>query len=258
MKILMMLLLIIFLNFTHAETTAYEGFDYALGDPLTGLDGGSGWSSAWTTNGGAGGTVVSGLSFTDVTGNQLVRNGGAYGVNASRSYYQTIRDTNDSYGAADTTVWMSFIIQQASVITGVNYGMLTLGTGYTFGSNAMLAGIGGATARPIIGNFYGSSGGVSDTTLTMLPGESAFIVLRFDFTAVGNDTLNLWYNPVLGGESGEPILTYSGKNYASIISGLTLAHGDYRSFVYDELRIGTDFASVTPIRSDDMFIDGFE
>ena len=259
MKILLQIIFITIISIpVLAETTAYEGFEYTIGDSLTGLDGGTGWSSAWTTNGGTGGNIVAGLSFIDETGNQLVRNGGAYSVNAARFFYQTIRDTNLTFGAADTTIWTSFIIQQASISSGTNYAVTTLGTGYSFGSNAMIAGIGGTTGRPFIADFYASSGGVSDFTITTLPGESVFIVLRFDFAAVGNDTLSLWVNPILGTESGEPLLTYSGKNYASIISGLTLAHGDNRSFVYDELRIGTDFASVTPIRSDVMFTNGFE
>jgi hypothetical protein len=256
--ILAIISITIITNIARADLTAYEGFDYNVNESLTGLDGGIGWSSAWTTNGGLGGIVVKGLTYSDVNGNQLVRSGGAYAVNSAQHFYQTIRDTDLTFGTAETSVWLSFIIQQASISTGTNYATGTIGTGYSFGSNAMIAGIGGPTAYPFINSFYASSGGIADTSLTMLSGESAFLVLRFDFSTSGNDTLNLWYNPTLDNLPGEPLLMLSSKNYASVISGLTLAHGDNRSFIYDEIRIGTDFASVAPIREDSMFSNGFE
>jgi hypothetical protein len=202
--------------------------------------------------------VVEGLTYSDVNGNQLVRSGGAYAVNSAIHFYQTIRDTDLTFGAGETSVWLSFIVQQASISTGTNYATATIGTGFGFGSNAMLGGIAGTTAYPCVIPFYASTGASCDTSLTMLPGESAFIVLRFDFAESGNDTLNLWYNPILNNVAGEPLLMLSSRNYASVISGLTLAHGDNRSFVFDEIRIGSDFASVSPIREDTMFLNSFE
>jgi hypothetical protein len=259
MKVILLIISLSYIaNIVNAEMTSYEGFDYILNEPLTGLNGGIGWSSAWTTNGGEGGNIVEGLTYSDVNGNQLVRSGGAYAVNPIRHYYQFIRDTNLTFGTADTSVWLSFIVQQASISTGTNYATATIGTGFTFGSNAMIGGIAGTTAYPCVIPFYASSGASCDTFQTMLPGESAFLVLRFDFAVSGNDTLYLWYNPILENAPGEPLLMLSSRNYDSVISGLTLAHGDFRSFVYDEMRIGTDFASVTPIRENVMFMNSFE
>ena len=247
--------LIVFINTATAEIIAYEGFDYPQGDMLVGKDGGSGWQDVWYTNTGAGGSITAGLSYTDTNGVQLQVHGGANATNAAISYYQTLRDTSIEFGAADTTIWASLIIQQSSSTTGTNYATMTLGRDYTFGSDAMVAGIGGTLGYPFITNFYASSGGIGEPALALGAGESAFIVLRFDFVAEGNDTLNLWFNPNLDETLSEPLLSFSGKNYAPVISGLTLAHGDSRSFVYDEIRIGTDFLSVAPSI---IFSDGFE
>lgn len=245
-----------FVSVTQAEITAYDGFNYDVDATLTGLDGGIGWATAWTSNSGSG-KIVAGLDYNDANGNQLKRQGNAYEVTPAISFYQTLRDTNAVFGAGNTSVWVSFIIQQANTSSGTNYGTMTLGTGYGGGSNAMLAGIGGNPANPFVGDFY-SVTNVADTTIIVGLNESVFLVLRFDFAPSGNDTLNLWFNPILGNTIGNPTLSYSSKNYAEMISGITLAHGNNRNFVYDELRIGTDYASVTPIRGDAVFNNGFE
>ncbi|MFK5893547.1 MAG: hypothetical protein QM504_10035 [Pseudomonadota bacterium] len=257
MKTLILFTIMTIISNSQAQLIAYDGFDYSLDDSLTGLDGGSGWATAWTSNSGSG-KIVSGLNYSDANGNQLVREGNAYEVNPSIFFYQTLRDTTTTFGTGGTTVWLSFIIQQANVSTGTNYATVTLGTGFTFDSNAMIGGIGGNPSHSFIGNFYGSSGGVSDLSNTLGLSESTFLVLRFDFSESGNDSLSLWFNPILDNTIGDPLLTYSGKNYAEMISGITIAHGDFRNFVYDEIRIGIDYASVSPIRANLMFKDGFE
>jgi hypothetical protein len=62
-------------------------------------------------------------------------------------------------------------------------------------------------------------------------------------------TSNLYFidplgHPLLKSNPGKPNVSGAFRNYANKISGITLAHGDYRTFVYDEVRIGSSYAAV--------------
>jgi hypothetical protein len=226
---------------------AYDGFDYAQGSKLAGLSGGTGWSAPWAYSSGASasGNVVEGLGYTDSNGRQLLTAGGAWTTDPGVFFARAERGTTATFGAAGSSVWMSFLVRQTTTPnSGVSYAMGTVGRGYTFGSGAMLGGLGDDDVR--IAPFYSSSGNV------VLPGaapalSTSFIVLRVDFAAAGNDTMNLWLNPELDGEAGDADLTLSARNYASFFDGVTLAHGDNRTFTFDEIRVGSGFASVTPV-----------
>lgn len=231
---------------TDASAGAYEGFDYTLGAQLSGLNGGTGWNSAWDTNNGsaASGTILAGLGYTDAHGNTLSTSGGAFATDANTFFYQATRDTQDSFGAAGTSVWMSFLVQQASHTDNVNYAMATLGERYGFGDEAMLGGINGS--HPAVVKFYTNTG-ANAPSVTLNTGDVTFMVLRFDFSSSGNDTLSLWSNPLLdAGSLGAPDITVSNADYASSFTGLTLVQGDFRTFTYDEIRIGDSFSAVAP------------
>jgi len=223
---------------------AYDGFNYAIGSALAGQAGGSGWSGAWASSaGGSGATVVGGLTYTDGAGQALRTMGGAIRTNASVFFSQEVRDTTQAFGAAGSAVWVSFLVQQAAdPNAGTSYAQAALGTGLSFGSNAMNGGLSGGNVG--VGAFYsGTEGQLGNASLPA--GSVSFIVLRFDFSASGNDTINLWLNPLLSGVSATPDLSGAYRDYPAVFSGLTLASGDFRAFAYDELRIGSSYAAVT-------------
>lgn len=226
---------------------AYDSFDYTAGTRLDGQNGGTGWSSAWSYTSGdaASGTIVDGLGYTDANGHALLTTGGAWATDPGVFFAQAQRDTTAGFGAAGTSVWMSFLVRQSATPTeGVNYAMATVGRGYTFGSNAMLGGVVADDAG--VGPFYDGGGVVAQADVAPALSTS-LIVLRLDFAASGNDTMSLWHNPLLGAEPGTADVVLSAQDYDSALSGLTLVHGDNRSFVFDEVRIGSSFASVTPV-----------
>lgn len=79
----------------------------------------------------------------------------------------------------------------------------------------------------------------------MAPASSAsFFVLRYDFTPIGNDTITLWLNPLLGSNPDAPNISSAFRDHWNPVSGIMLGHGDYRTFVYDEVRIGSNYAAV--------------
>ena len=225
----------------HADTPfAYDGFNYDAGSTLAGQTGGSGWAGPWGSNAPAPASVVSGLSYSDSAGQVLPVQGGAVMTSPSVFFAQETRDTTEVFGQAGTSVWMSFLVQQASSTGGISYAQAALGQGLTFGSSAMSGGLSGSGAS--VGGFYATSGVAATTTVA--PGSVTFIVLRFDFASSGGDTISLWVNPLLGDVAGVPDASGSFRDYAPAFSGMTFAYGDNRSFIFDELRIGSSYAAV--------------
>lgn len=226
---------------------AYDGFNYTLGSALQGLNGGTGWSSGWATNAGAtrGGTIVSGLSYTDAAGNTLPVQGGALATDPSVFFSQETRNTLKTFGTAGSSVWLSFLVKQTEAPSNgapFSYAQAAIGTGYTFGSDAMLGGI--SFDDIAINPFYAGSSSEYIIPNAAPAGSASLVVLRYDFASSGSDTINLWLNPLLNSNLGAPNVSGAFRNYADLLSGITLAHGDYRTFVYDEVRIGSNYIAV--------------
>lgn len=231
--------------------TLYEGFAYAAGATLAGKNGGTGWSGPWSVTDGSGnplpdassGYIVSGLNYSDAAGNTLVVNGGAWQTDAGVFFGQARRLSSAGTGAAGTTRWLSFLVRQAPTTTGVNYASIGPGTGYSFGSPALMGGIGGSGA--FVNCFYCSSGGSEAPIAGWGAGSVALVLVRVDFAASGNDSMSLWVNPPLSGALPAPTVSGSQANFGDALSGLTLAWGDNRSFVFDELRLGDSREAVS-------------
>ncbi|RZL35871.1 MAG: PEP-CTERM sorting domain-containing protein, partial [Rubrivivax sp.] len=142
-------------------------------------------------------------------------------------------------------IWVSFLVQQvADPDMGTSYAVAALGQGLTFGSHAMDGGVTGTTAS--VGSFY-TAGGAQNANAAIAANSVSLIALRYDFASSGNDTISMWINPLLDAPLGAPDASGAFKNYASAFTGVTLAYGDYKPFVYDELRIGSSFSAVTAV-----------
>ena len=88
-----------------AALTAYEGFDYAVGE-ISGQNGGTGWAAAWAGTAGRGTVTAGGLTYTDASGNQLTVAGNylfGNGQNGNTDLTRGLTLTNTG------TTWMSFI-----------------------------------------------------------------------------------------------------------------------------------------------------
>lgn len=235
-------------HFAQAAGTlyAYDGFDYAAGSLLSGQSGGSGWASPWATNAGtSGASIVAGLQYTDAAGQVLAASGGAIRTNPSVLFAQETRNTLKQFGEAGDSVWVSFLVQQvANPNEGTSYAVAALGQELSFDSNAMNGGIAGT--NPFVGAFYSGTESQSSTT-TVSENSVSFITLRYDFAPSGNDTVSLWINPLLDSPLGAPDASGSFRDYSTAFSGVTLAYGDSKSFVYDELRIGSSYSAVSAV-----------
>jgi hypothetical protein len=252
---------------TNPQLLSYEGFNYIADQALPGRNGGVGWAGAWRVVDGAlvtdtplpstsSGTVTNGLNYTDALSNRLITTDGAWRTDAGVFFGQGRRASVSNFGAAGTTRWISFLVRQAAASTTpatphFNYVSGTLGTGYSFGSPAMMGDVGLYAVGGIAaaGAFYDNAAAGVALPPSWAENSVGLVVLRIDFNASSsaNDTLSLWFNPSLSVASpGTPLVSASLANYADAINGITMSWGDYRSFVIDEVRIGTDYAAVTP------------
>jgi hypothetical protein len=100
----------------------------------------------------------------------------------------------------------------------------------------MAAGIGNGTA--FVNCFYCQGGGSTAAISGWGIGSTAMVLMKIDFAASRNDKVSLWINPPLTGTLPAPTVEGSQANFDEVLSGLTLAWGDSRSFIFDELRLG--------------------
>jgi hypothetical protein len=204
----------------------------------------------------ASGIITNGLNYTDTLNNRLITTDGAWRTDAGVFFGQGRRASVSGFGTAGTTRWISFLVRQAAASTTpatphFNYVSGTLGTGYSFGAPAMMGDVGLYNVGGIAaaGAFYDNAASGVALPPSWAENSVGLVVLRIDFNAStgANDTLSLWFNPSLSVTSpGTPLVSANVANYADAINGITMSWGDYRSFVIDEVRIGADYAAVTP------------
>ncbi len=230
----------------------YDGFAYSSGD-LTGQNGGSGgWSGAWYEEAGFNGSQSVFTPATPWRGgiSQLTSTGGALllaGIGAA-DYDDTRNLTMPIGGNGYGTIYISFVAQ----VTNTTWGGLEL--------------VNGANTSLFIGccfngrNWGWGTRGAPDAVSTISPNTYSLLVYRFDYTPT-NTAIRLYVNP--SSLSAEPVVadvTGSEAKQIAFDKLRIISHGFYGSGVgpdglFDELRIGGTWASVTPhtLRNDAAF-----
>lgn len=210
---------------------AYEDFNYTAGASLNGQNGGAGWSGGWFTPGGLDATVIAqSLSFggLGVSGG-AVSTAGFQPPNQGSSVSFFERDLDTPLGADGTTVYLSFLLQPdagSGFYGGIGFGNVFIG-------------------RSGNQSAYGLEGPVNDIELSAVPvfeGQTVLLVLEAQFLA-GDDVLSLFVNPTPG--PSQPATPDAVKTDVDVgtVTGLVL--NNYGGYTYDEIRIGSTFASVT-------------
>jgi hypothetical protein len=249
-----------------AGTIAYEGFDYAYTavdtDALDGANGGLGWLSGWSSspnNAGMGqGAYVHGsdMGYTGLAsgGNavKIGRNGWSQpggndgGASATRTLDLSGVDpgllTGGKLGADNTTLWFSF--------TGYGANWFDGNTGNRIG----LSLTDGGAEKLSIASSATSSGywvltpniGVNSGETAIFPhGSSHLFVGKIDFAA-GNENVTVWGDPDISGAAptgGTQVVNASFTDFT--FDGVNLQSNRNDGVPrFDEIRIGTDFASV--------------
>ncbi len=248
-------------QFVRAVELAHEPFEYPhvdwnTGPGIEGLTGGAGWGGAWDdfitgepTFGSA--SLATGiaefpadvsnfrtepLQFVDQKGNILETSGNQARTSfGSRSIAR--RPLSGTFGNDGETVWLSFLEQSFDGAGGSSrWSGVSLGNGDFYLGKVGL-GTGNYGLFPRGGPRIDS--GVSSK-------EQAFIVARIDYQN-GLDDITLWVDPVLAETptNATAALTHSAE--LNTFDSVVVA-GRYSSDI-DEIRLGTDYASVAPFRT---------
>jgi hypothetical protein len=217
-----------------------------------------GYTGNWDKPGFASADVfvqTGGLGYTNGSGSLLTAGGGLYTSGDSRRTGRTFSDPVTS--STNTTLYLAFLMKMDSV-AGVYRSFELHDGGFDDGANRVLQLGHGSGGDFIDGNTnYGIrllNSGDLRIDLGAADDQVNLFVLRFDLSnASSGDSLTVWRNPTLGVEPGSSGGTLSGfdiqfdRNTISRFGGEAPAEGPYTGFDVDEIRLGTTFASVTPI-----------
>ena len=224
-----------------AALTGYDGFDYSAGD-LTGSNGGSGWSGAYTDSGNSTIYTTPGLTYTG-----LPTTGGA-AKTADGGGVTTInfRNFNTIYGDGETETWISFLAQRnGSASTSTFAGLSFYNSGGIASTNAEVTFANGGTggAWRILDN--GPPLATGSTAVLPASNTTYLLVARilWGAGAGGTDAVSLFVNPTLGSMPGTPDAT---KDVAiTDFDKVRIAGANAVNYTFDEIRVGDSYADVT-------------
>lgn len=268
----------------HADTLAYEGFDYSPGSDLsTGLAGGTGWSGGWAINGlngTAGQAVVAegSMGYDDGEGRYLQVSGHHVYVSATGSNAEFQRALETVLGSDAGTYYISFIGERQGNPDSDYYVNFQTGESRYFPNeysrNAQLSLLGAGMAEAAgVGNasslttdtwkvWGGSDPSAADqVTDSGIPYSysAAFVVVRVDVGAGdnGGNVVSFYPNPALVSESANAAalvveVTDDGIATAFDLAGLGMYLGNATggrapaAMVFDELRVASTWEGATP------------
>jgi hypothetical protein len=221
----------------HAVLTAYEPFNYAdVGGDLNGQSGGgsSGFSDAWSGN--TSFNVGSGSLLSPVT--PFLTSGNSETAVAFGSNREIMRSLASPLGTEGTTRYLSFLMRPEGILhQGAFDGWFGLSLRGSTNVNVVMTSFGDKYTLEV-------GGTASATAINAVVGQTVLFVLRMDFTE-GVDPVRLYLNPQPG--APEPGLANASQINldVSLINQIFLTGPGAYSF--DELRIGTTYADVTPV-----------
>lgn len=238
---------------SHAALISYDGFDYGSpGGDLTGKNGGTGWSGAYTDVGNSTVYTTTGLTYTG-----LSTTGGAVNTNDGSG---TTTISFRGFSAISTgETWISFLAQRNgtasnSTFAGVNFYNST-GTAST--DSEFLIGNGGGTDPNRTWRLTDSGGAVTDSTTTVIASDTTYLMVAqilWGAGTGGTDSVSLFINPALG---STPVAADANLDIdMSNIDKVRIAGSGAVDYTFDELRIGTTFASVTVPEPSAVFLGG--
>jgi len=235
-----------------ASPIFYEGVNYSLGE-LSGLNGGTGWGSAWTATTAntevvdpvtaltyhvpGGGTVNGGNRALRITGTPDASILGRNVPNQTGDVYFSFL-FRENAGTIDTNDFMDFWFDNDVTVTGGQTAIPSIGLKGNHGDGANTLDFASRL------NLGGEAFSTAATT-----GTTYLIVGRLFKTGANYNRFSLWVNPDAG-DAGTPDVTATvanGNTTNFLRLGMRIANLDANDVVFvDEIRAGTTFADVVP------------
>lgn len=244
-----LLMLLLLPRFVQAKAADVESFNDGVDSTLAALDGGHGWSTAWTPVG-SGALKLRAGSLHD-SGGKLEASGQSLltplltGANLFAEGRRKSRFT--FLGQDNRVLYVGFLLMPAD----------TVGKGSQGGFGGLLLGEPGQprlmVGRPkgAANDFYGladsAGGGVKSSAAKARKGDPVLIVVRAAFKA-GADEFRMYVNPVPG--DSEPTTASATKEDLDLGAFGTLAIQAGGTWVVDEVRTGLAYADVVPAQRD--------
>lgn len=221
------------------EPFAYnQGFSAATldGQPSNGTQASNGWDNVtWGAYlGGATSYLIGNGSLADPSG-KLVTSGNR---TTTTGGFAGRFNKFPGYAAAGSTAYWSLLIRPENTPDPTNYYALQL---FSQGQGDVLVGKNGS------GPNWGLEAGAgtdSYSSVAATISQTVFLVVRADFGTT-NDTFRLYVNPMPG--ATEPVTADATlSHFIGAQNGIGLNTGNGGAASFDEIRIGTNYADVTP------------
>jgi hypothetical protein len=242
-----------------AAQTVYEGFNYTPGSANTAWTGGTGWNPATPFWGvqfpGTFNVTANSLAYTSAggtlvtTGNSLTTSpiGPVGGGPTARALATNLATTNGG------SWWLSFLIRKNGSGVPGEFGGLVLGSGPAVGpadQGPLFVGDPGTASNNWTLSRAGG-GNNADTGIAATPNSTTLLVVNLQLSNTGYDTARLFVNPTaLGGTApttpNATLTTLDLNPGGGPVDFVTLEFGG-TAFSFDEIRIGTTYAAVTPV-----------
>lgn len=239
-----------------AARLAYEGFDYTEADEtaLTGLNGGTGWTEAYPSVTGSGGTyrLAPGLSFTGYSptiGKSAERTGSATLTTNGRNWAPSI---------VSGTYWYSFLMNPTATATNVGRGTFGVVQGAStnqngFGIRYDFTGTVGPTATLTFNANTPAQAPGANKTFAAGWGQTYLVIGKLTVDTAANTTNAIWVYqngetvPATEGALPTAMSSTSGVTTGAIPALYGRAFGDSASTFFDEVRISTTYEELFPL-----------
>lgn len=239
---------------THATLLMYENFGHTPSTNLVGKTP-SGETSAWAEDASGTALTLAGGDLSAPSGLQA-SSGNRVQIPASTGH-QSAQVAYDVTGSND--IFYSFLVRLDNV-SSVSTTFATLvrveSAGATNGAAVFVRQNGSNSDQFDLGIHKRANAGAAETTASIQAlgeGSVYFIVARYNTNGAGTDSMDLWLNPSSGTFAGvtPPTPTFSstlGTDNTALWNTFVIdpPNGSAQGF-FDELRVGTTWASVTPV-----------
>jgi hypothetical protein len=231
---------------------AYEGFDITPGSgALAGASGASslGWTNTWSV-GVANHVVTQSLAYSNGGSLHSTTTGAAQ---LAVSGGQSFRSFTPAYTTGTGTYWISFL---AVIPSNNSYAGFSVYS--PFGERLFFGDLN--TTTNWSAQTLGVTPGVTTSTTSSTTGQVLYVIRMDCNQSGGNEDVRVWINPQLS-ETPPPdhqatlsLLSINSDLTAANFSRIRLAQGgNGRNALFDEIRIGTTWGSVTPVVAGPLF-----